>query len=270
MKFFELARCLEPAVPGGLSRTPYMCELISMFTTVSEAEWVTRKDPSHLPTDAVRESMASRDSGFSKKVAKAICARLDAQLFVSVLTELDLATQELIAQNIADYGEQVDLADFAYQVTELLVEILHTKAGLKDKTAQLLRQARIESVKAKHEKQLILRSRGCGICGTPLAITSHDASRDSFDIIFLDATDRIGPDDFAVTCKPCAEKYNLSHTDEEVAQLRDHAVLAANESIDAGLAPLGLDSKIIELLAVVNQLPIDEATADAPAMTSCR
>lgn len=77
-------------------------------------------------------------------MAKATQARQDTQLIVSVLTELELATQELIAQNIADYDERVNLADFACRVTELLVEILHAKAGIKDdKTTQLIRQARI-------------------------------------------------------------------------------------------------------------------------------
>lgn len=36
MKFFELPDALQPLVPGGLVRAPYLRELISMFTTVTE------------------------------------------------------------------------------------------------------------------------------------------------------------------------------------------------------------------------------------------
>ena len=152
MKFFELTQCLEPAVPGGLSRAPYLRELISMFTTVTEDEWTTRNDPSTLPSDATLESMASRDSGFPKKLAKAICAKLDTAPFVWHMNELSHDTQELIARHIAVYGEHVDVEDFAYDVTALLVDILHTKAGLSDKTSGLLHQIRIQAAQAKYEK----------------------------------------------------------------------------------------------------------------------
>lgn len=75
MKFFELADALHPLVPGGLARAPYLRELISMFTTVTEADWATRADPSTLPSDATLERMASTDKAFTKKLAKAITAR---------------------------------------------------------------------------------------------------------------------------------------------------------------------------------------------------
>lgn len=103
MKFHELAACLEPAVPGGLSRAPYLRELILMFTTVTEHEGGTNQGPSKLPSDSVFESRTSRDSAFSKKLANAICARLDINAFIERLHELDLVTQELTAQNIATH-----------------------------------------------------------------------------------------------------------------------------------------------------------------------
>lgn len=52
MKFHELAACLAPALPGGLARAERMRELISMFTTVTEDEWGTNRDPSTLPSDS--------------------------------------------------------------------------------------------------------------------------------------------------------------------------------------------------------------------------
>lgn len=63
MKFFELAACLEPAVPGGLARAPYLRELISIFTTVTEDEWNTRKDPSNLPTDDIFDRLEKEFGG---------------------------------------------------------------------------------------------------------------------------------------------------------------------------------------------------------------
>lgn len=111
MKSFELATCLEPAVPGGLSRAPYLRELISMFTIVIEDEWDTNQDPSPLPSDSVLESITTRDSASSKKLANAICAQLDIKAFIERLHELDLATQELIA-----HDEHIDLENFEYDV----------------------------------------------------------------------------------------------------------------------------------------------------------
>lgn len=264
MKFFELAKCLEPAVPGGLSRAPYMRELISMFTTVTEDEWDTHRDPSTLPSDSVLESMTSRDSAFSKKLANAICARLDINAFIERLYELDLATQELIAQNIAAHDEHVDLKHFAYDVAKLLVGTLHDKAGLSDKTVTVLKRGKIHAALTKNRDLLLTRSRGCATCGTPLRTRSHDSSQVSYDIVFLDdATEPFSADHFAVMCKPCAERFNLAHTDAEIAELRAHnRALTAAESVDEGLAPLGLDRKISQLLAVINQLPFEEAVRD--------
>ena len=263
MKFFELAKCLEPAVPGGLPRALYLRELISMFTTISEADWATRRDPSHLPSDSVLESMSSRDSAFSKKLAKAICAKFDAERFISNMDSLDLGTQELITASIETYGEHINLEDFPYEVTGMLVQILHDKAGLQDRIAELLRQARIYSMRARYEKLLLARSRGCAKCQAPLSVQSHNVSRDSYDIVFLDDTSEVGPDDFAVLCKACAEKYNLAHTTTDVRQLGERNVsLLAAESVDAGLAPLGLEAKIIALLQVINSLPLDEIAPD--------
>ncbi|MBM7051023.1 ABC-three component system protein [Rothia sp. ZJ1223] len=263
MKFFELAQCLEPAVPGGLARAPYLRELISMFTTVTEADWATRRDPSSLPSDSTLESMYSRDAAFPKKLAMAMCAKFDAETLIRAMDDLDLAVQELIATNIEAYGEHIDLEDFPYEVTELLVRILHDKAGLQDKIAQLVRQARITSMRVRYEKLLLARSRGCTNCQAPQSVKSHGFSRDSYDIVFLDDTDEVGPDDFAVLCKGCAEKYDLAHTSADITQLRKrNASLLAAESVDAGLAPLGLETKITALLRVINQLPLDEIVPD--------
>ncbi|WP_227658931.1 MULTISPECIES: hypothetical protein [unclassified Corynebacterium] len=183
--------------------------------------------------------------------------------FVSSMEEIDLPVKEIIANSIAAYDEHVDLEHFAYDVTALLVTILHDKAKLSDCTTQLLRTVKMQSVRAANEKYLLVRSRGCGLCGTPLSVTSGNVSRDSFGIVFLDQPGEITPDDFAVTCKPCAEKYNLAHIDADVAQLRTHnRTLKAAETIDAGLAPLGLDEKIIALLIVINQLPLESITPD--------
>lgn len=264
MKFHELAACLAPALPGGLARAERMRELISMFTTVTEDEWGTNRDPSALASDSVLESMASRASGFTKKLANAICARLDIDAFVERLYGLDLTTQELIAQNIAAHDEHVDLENFEYDVAELLVGLLHEKAGLPDRTAAVLRRAKIHAALTKNRDLLLTRSRGCATCDTPLRTRSYDSSQASYDIVFLDdAIEPFGPDDFAVLCKPCAERFNLAHIEADLAQLRAHnRALTAAESVDEGLAPLGLDRKISQLLAVINQLPFEEAVRD--------
>nr|WP_225751445.1 DUF2326 domain-containing protein [Pseudoclavibacter sp. Marseille-Q3772] len=60
--------------------------------------------------------MASRDSAFFQKLANAICAHLGIKAFIECLHELDLATQELIAHNIAAHNEHIDLESFEYDV----------------------------------------------------------------------------------------------------------------------------------------------------------
>ena len=264
MKFHESAACLAPALPGGLARAERMRELISMFTTVTDTEWGTKRDPSTLAPNSVLESLASRDTGVTKKLANAICARLNINAFVERLHELDLATQELITQSVATYGERVELEHFDYDVAALLIGILHEKAKLSDTTAAELRRAKIHAALVKYRYVLLVSSRGCATCRTLLVARSHDFSQDYYDIVFLtDATDQPGPDDFAVMCKRCAERYNLAHTDADLMKLRaTNQALTAAETIDEQHAPLGLDSKIAQLLTVIYQLPFDQVVRD--------
>lgn len=264
MKFFELADALQPAVPGGLSRASYLRELISMFTNVTEAEWATRNDPSTLPSDSTLESMASRDSAFTKKLAKAITARWGIKNFVTVLDELELETQQLITDNIAAYGEQVRLDHFAADVARLLVEIVHAKAGTDHGKQQVLSQIAIQAARVKYERLLVARSRGCTECQTPLRVIAHGRQADPYEIVFLDAdSEDYGPDDFAALCKPCAQKYELAHTPTDVDRLRQQNRLwSLNDRIDEGLVPLGLDSKIAELLMAIHNLSVEDLAPD--------
>ena len=264
MKFFELADALQPLVPGGLARAPYLRELISMFTNVTEAEWKTRNDPSELPSDATLESMASRDSAFTKKLAKAITARWGINNFVTVLDALELETQQLITDNIAAYGEQVRLDHFPGDVARLLVEIVHAKAGTDHGKQQVLSQIAIQAARVRYEKLVLTRSRGCTECGTPLRVEAHGQQADSYEIVFLDADgDEYGPDDFAALCKPCAEKYLLAHTLADVDRLREkNRLWSLSDRIDEGLVPLGLDGKIATLLMAIHNLPVEDLAPD--------
>lgn len=264
MKFFELADALQPAVPGGLSRAPYLRELISMFTNVTEAEWTTRNDPSVLPSDATLESMASRDSAFTKKLAKAITARWGIMNFVTVLDELELETQQLITDNITAYGEHVRLDHFPADVARILVEIVHAKAGTDHGKQQVLSQIAIQAARVRYEKLVVARSRGCTECGTPLRVIAHGHQTDSYEIVFLDADgDECGPDDFAALCKPCAEKYLLAHTPIDVDRLREkNRLWSLSDRIDEGLVPLGLDGKIAALLMAIHNLPVEDLAPD--------
>lgn len=90
MKFFEPTMCPEPAIRSDFTRNPFVHEPILIFTTVTEEKWNTHNDPSVLLTDSVLGSMASRNSRLSKKLTKAMCARLKTQLLVWHMNELSL------------------------------------------------------------------------------------------------------------------------------------------------------------------------------------
>ncbi len=264
MKFFELADCLQPVVGKSLARAPYLRELISMFTTVSETEWNTRADPSALPSDATLEAMASRDTSFTKKFANAITSRWGIENFVDRLDDLQLPTKRLIADNIAKYGEQIDLEYFAEDVAQLMVEIVHEKARTDRGKDEVLRKIAVQGARSRYEKLIIARSRGCAFCGAPLSVTSHESQQDSYQIVFLDTdgTD-FTPNDFAALCKTCGEKYSLNHTPEDIEALKSkNRLLAMNDQIDERLVPLGLDAKITELLKAIHNLPVEDLAPD--------
>lgn len=254
MRFFELADALHPLVPGGLTRTPYLREMISMFTTVTEAEWATRADPSTLPSGATLERMASVDKAFTKKLAKAITARWGIKNFVNILDGLELETQQLITDNIAAYGEQVRLDHFPNDVERLLVEIIHEKAGTDNGRAKALAKIAIQVARVRYEKLLLARSRGCAKCSRPLGISFHGQQTNSYVIVFLDSDEgEYTADDFAALCKSCGEKYELNHTPQDVAELRQsNMALSLNDQVDESHVPLGLDQKNTQLLIALS------------------
>ena len=264
MKLFEFADALRAIVPGAPPWEVFWREFVSCFTTVSEDEWTTQADPSVLPTDETLKAMTSQDKAFSVKFARAIYARLDIDAFSNKLDSLELATQTLMAEKLNAYGAEIELDDFVYGTCELLVEILYAKAKPKDDLKERLRKIRIQAQMLKYRDLLLVRARGCAVCHQPLTVSSHGKEADSYEIVFLGSeADKPGASDYSVLCKPCAERYELSHTAAEVELLRNNnRSIAAREVVDAGMAPLGLDSKIADLLHEINDNLGASATSD--------
>lgn len=257
MKLFELADAVSPMIPGDKNRPDKWREFIASFTWLNVDDLKDPNDPAVFVTDETYKSMNSRDSAFTQKLAKALFARLDTNNFIDLLFAQDEATQALIIENVRAYGEYIDPDDFAYQIAELLVRILHEKGKIKEDLATRLRKMRIHAQRVRNKDLVLARSRGCARCKAALKVTSHDQVASSYTIVFLDTEDEIPTNtDFAAMCKPCAEKFELSHIPEEANDLRAYMCeLAALEEIEGSLAPLDLDEKIKTLLHRINDVP---------------
>lgn len=264
MKLFELAEALRTLIPGNLDRAPFWREFISTFTFFTSEDLEKRLDPTVIPSDATLESMNSRDDAFPRKFAKAICARLDTDNFIDLLAAVPPETKTLMIENLRDLGEQIDPDDFPYQVSCLLVQILHERARVKTDLTKRFRQMRIHAELARYRDLILVRAHGCARCGTWLETESHGYHTDSFAIVFLDSdAEEPGPEAFAVLCKPCAEKFTLAHTAEEAqALIQRNLDLVADAELEADLAPLDLDQRITALLRKINSLPLEELNED--------
>lgn len=257
MKLFELKIALEPLIPGKKNRAEKWREFIASFTKLNVDDLNDPNDPVVFISDATLNSMNSRDSALSPTYVRALFAKLDMNNFIDLLSSKDEATQTLIIENIRAYGEDIDPGDFAYQVAELLVRILHKKGKLKKDLASRLREMRIHAQQTRYKDLVLARSRGCARCKAALKVTSHDQVASSYELVFLDTEVEIPSDcDYAAMCKPCAEKFTLSHTLEEADELRANMrELASREDIEGALAPLDLDEKIKTLLHRINDVP---------------
>ncbi|MDO5722517.1 MAG: hypothetical protein Q4P06_08280 [Actinomycetaceae bacterium] len=257
MKFFEFAEAMKPLVPGKLTRAPYLRELISMFTTVTEDEWGTDKDPVTVVTDSTLDSMTSRDSAFTRKLAQTMHSRLNINNFIDLIQDLDDPAKVLIAQNLDQYGLTTQIDLLAFDAANELVDILREKAKITTDDAALRRQIRIHAALATFREELLVRSRGCQSCGASMVTQSNGKSKASPRIVFLDSdTPEPSRDDFAVLCLSCANKYSLAHSDKEIAALRrSNAFLLAQQQLGDDLAPLGLDKKLVDLLKRIKDLP---------------
>lgn len=257
MKLFELKIALEPLIPGKKNRAEKWREFIASFTKLNVDDLNDPNDPVVFISDATLNSMNSRDSALSPTYVRALFAKLDMNNFIDLLSSKDEATQTLIIENIRAYGEDIDPGDFAYQVAELLVRILHKKGKLKKDLASRLREMRIHAQQTRYKDLVLARSRGCARCKAALKVTSHDQVASSYELVFLDTEVEIPSDcDYAAMCKPCAEKFTLSHTLEEADELRANMrELISREDIEGALAPLDLDEKIKTLLHRINDVP---------------
>ncbi len=264
MKFFEFAEAMRPLVPGKLSRAPYLRELISMFTTVTENEWGTRNDPITVVSDSTLDSMTSRDNAFTKKLAQAIHSRLRIDNFIDVIQDLDDAAKMLIVHNLEQFGLGTKIDQLAFDAANELVNILHEKAKITTDDSALRREIRIHAALAAYRQELLVRSRGCQVCGASMVTVSNGKSKASPQIVFLDSdTPEPSRDDFAVLCLPCGEKYRLAHTKDDVAALQySNSRLLTQQQLGDDLAPLDLDKKLVDLLQRIKALPRAQRTFD--------
>lgn len=266
MQFHEWAKSVRPVVPGNLHGPTYARELISMFTTVTEDEWGTWKDPtsSVSASDEVLTSLMSRDAGFSKGLANAIHARLNIGNLIYLIEELDEPAQNLIRLNFDSFGVQIRLTHVAEDTCIILLDILERLAKIKKPDLQARTQIRQIAAKARYRDELLVLSDGCLQCGKTLNIESHGKSKASYTIVLLDEDiEEPVRDDFAVLCTEHGEKYQLAHTKEEEKHLRAKlARLLAKHRLADSAVPLGLEKEISLLLDAVSNIPYEQRIPD--------
>lgn len=264
MEFNEWCKAMKPLVPGGLGGPSYMRELISMFTTVSEDEWTTRKDPSVLPSDATLESMFSRASSFTMKFANALLSRLNLKNLMGLIKGLDLPAKKLIADNFATYNVDVEVKDLVKQASLELVRILQKKAKQTNRNKEYEILINQWAALTDYKEELLLQSRGCLKCGNSLQISSNAKTAPAYDIIQIDES-KENPtiEDFAVLCPECAAQYNLSHTPEQQKNLYEKkSLLKQQEKLEQAAVPMHLDKEITALLVALKDLPSAKKQTD--------
>ena len=170
MEFKTLFPILKKYLADGDDVPAFFRELMAMITTVSEEEWGTSKDPSTPLSEETIRTYTKRK--LPKKLAGTIIYRLTPNSLAKRIKKLSKTTRESFASDLYAYDTAITADNVGEKVTNLLVEIIQTSAGLvsQDKLTQQKQLQIASDLKSRYGDYLFSETSGycpfpgCGRC----------------------------------------------------------------------------------------------------------
>lgn len=194
-----------------------------MITELSESDWDAPKDP----TNKVKESTLRNYSkqGISQKLARSIVYRLDRDNFIYEISKKPIDVRILLADDILPYDSTANVDNVAEIITDILIDIIRTAAGLTS-ADKLNEQKQLQSssdLKSKYGGYLLKECDShCAMpgCGKLLYVSNGTNLSDVYEVTRIDKSKDASIDNLIALCPQCFATYQLDSSAKTVRNLK--------------------------------------------------
>lgn len=271
IRFCDLVKSLRPLTGRGLTAGQQVAEVISMLTGVPDSRLGTDADPSHMASRETLRKMSSSDQSFTRKLANAIYECMDLDRFITRINEEDPLTKRQIADNLAEYGMNVDMDELGERCAEIAVTVISRKASMELNSESISARIARASGIARNKDALLMQCAGfCTECRRPLTSRKRGDDVSVYEILPIDA-DRssYGFDDFVVMCPQCAARYRRHSGKNDIEHVwAKKRSLVKRQDFDGLLVPLNLEKELSQLLNDVKRLGMEATSHETGRMSN--
>lgn len=249
MEFKTFFNLMKPILGKERANSKLVRNLVSMITKTDG-----HFDPAKDQSDDTLKSYASGKRSLSPEYARGIIAEVDFQNFIDSVYSNDEIIVEKLSDSFKAYDSAVTPETVGTIAGNIFLEILYKIAG-DDVEAQKSISPSKYYLRHRYGNQLLVENKGCCPykgCGKPLILSSNRATQAYFDVVMIDDNDGEQSDNLISLCPECAQKYLLSHTEEDQNELCDikdsmKELLMAQKS----LSDIKIEEAISEVLEVL-------------------
>lgn len=258
MEFKTIFDILQDYLADDDNAPKFFRELISMLTSMSEAEWGSLKDPSQQLSDNTIRSYIRR--GLSQAVAKRIIYRLDSENLKECINEKETAVREKMADDIRGYVPDVSADTVADTIAEILVDNIRTSAGLvpQDKITKQREEVARAKLKSKYGDFLLSETGNyCPFpgCGKELVISGNGKAVQTYEVNLIEKDKPVTSDNLIAMCPQCSATYAIDTQKKTVTSLKKvkKSLVSHRESVKM-LNDKPLEKGIVGVLGGIKKL----------------
>ena len=222
MEFKTLFSILKDRLSDGDDVPYFFRELMAMITSVTEAEWGTRKDPSNRVNDETIRTIVKRK--LTKAFAKSIIYRLTPENLIRFIRKRPPACREALAEDLRPYDATVNANNVGEVVAKLICNIVREAAGLVEPT-ELVRQRQQEAsaeLKSKYGELLRNEAGDCCPfpgCGKELIKVHGDRSVPCYEVSAIERDKEPVITNLIALCPECYALYSIDNDKKIVQEL---------------------------------------------------
>lgn len=224
MDFKTLFKILKNRISDDDDIPSFMRYIIAMITELSESDWDAPKDP----TNKVKESTLRNYSkqGISQKLARSIVYRLNGDNFIHEISEKPIDVRKLLADDILPYDPTANTDTVAEIITDILIDIIRTTAGLAsaDKLEEQKQLQSSSDLKSKYGKYLLKECDShCAMpgCGKLLYVSNGTNLSDVYEVTRIDKSKDASIDNLIALSHQCFATYQLDSSAKTVRNLKE-------------------------------------------------
>lgn len=258
MDFKTMFSILKNRLSDGDDVPSFFRELMAMITSVSEAEWGTKKDPSSRVKDDTLRSYSKR--GLTKAFAKSIVYRLTPERLTSMIQKRPPALRQALAEDLQPYDDSTNKDNVGKIVADLFVEIIRTAAGIVPADELVIIKQQETAVELKHKYGELLRNEAgdcCPFpgCGRALFITNGDKAIPSYEVCIIDKGKGDSITNLIALCPNCYAVYSVDTDKAKTRELNAvKKILLGHKESARLLDDLPLEKGIIAVISRIRKL----------------